>query len=136
MGNNSFFLISKGFAKIDWESMDTESLFLCSRLKLSYKVDMTIEDVGKGLDIYKLIGYMDYDKRSALCEFSKHLEFSGSFPCIFFTYEGDYYIYGLEFNPGSYKVSLLQSKMPYEENSTKDDIKKMVDTCNWYYQRL
>lgn len=136
MGNNSFFLIAKGFAKIDWESMDTESLFLCSRLKLCYKVDMTIEDVGKGLDVYKLIGYMNYEKRSALCEFSKHLIWSGSFPSIYFTYEGDYYIYGLEFNPGSYKVSLLQSKMPYEENSTKDDIKKMVDTCDWYYQHL
>lgn len=67
----------------------------------------TLLDVAKQFDDTKFIGYFNSDLMNALSEFNKHLVPYGSFPRVYYDYEGNDELWCLEFIPGTYVFNLL-----------------------------
>lgn len=66
---------------------------------------------------------LNEDLIQALVEFNRHLVPYGKNPSIFFSYEGDDYIYALEFIPGTYGFNFKRIR------DKNDDYK--LETTHW-----
>lgn len=78
----------------------------------------TLEEVAKEFDESKFIGYMTREFIAALKEFNNNLEPYGSYPRLYYTYEGDDQLWCFEFVPGTDIINILTT--PYSE--TKDNL--------------
>ena len=97
--------------KIKWESINTENLFKSKMLQICYENRSsleTLQDVATMLDDTKLMGYLNNKYLVALRELSKNLIPFGSFPRIYYDYEGKNQLWGLEFIPGTENINILK----------------------------
>jgi hypothetical protein len=113
MGTYSFYRNSKQASncKINWDSIDTETLFRFNRLQYCYEERCeTLEDVGKLLNESKLFGYLNWDIREALIELNRHLvpADSSHTPTLYFEWEGGDTAFALEFFTGTEMVNVLE----------------------------
>jgi len=141
MGTYSFFLTTRNNAencKIDWESMNEECLFGFKAFERRYKIATNLEEVAKSLDESKLFGYFTYDLKSALYEFNAHLipESKAHPPQIFFTWEGDDEVLGLEFHPDKGRIYILGFDYGLFDNKSKTILKTTPELSGWYKQKL
>jgi hypothetical protein len=114
---------------INWEAMNKETLSGFWRFGCCYEKGLkTLQEVAEHLIESKLIGYMDEDLIQALVEFNRHLVPYGKNPSIFFSYEGDDYMYALEFIPGTDGFYLKRIR------DKKDDYK--LETAHWLVEYI
>jgi hypothetical protein len=155
MGTYSFFRNSKHATtcKINWNSVNTETLFKFSPLKRAYdKRCETLEDIGKELNETKLFGYMTSDVIDAILELNRHLvpENGTDLPTLYFEWEGGDIAQALEFYTGtelvnsmSYDYSHLTThvqRLPFDQvielyNKFFQHI-PTLDISEWYTQAL
>jgi hypothetical protein len=113
---------------IDWDSMNTETLFKFRYFERCYKNCTTLSEVGMEFNETKLFGYFTSDLIDAMYEFNSHLtltqhnpELQG--PTLYYEWEGGNIAYALEFNPKSNIVyhhsfeyhDLVNDRMSYDE---------------------
>ena len=112
MGTYSFYLTSRNNAaacKINWHKMDKNILFKSHRLELCYDMKLdNLELVAQQLDESKLFGYFTEEAIDSFGEFCKHLVPYGSFPIIYYDYEGSSEVQALEFKPGTANINILR----------------------------
>jgi hypothetical protein len=126
MGTYSFFRNSKhaSTCKIDWNSINTETLFKFSALKYAYeKRCETLEDVGKYLNETKLFGYMTWDVIEAIVELNRHLlpKNGTDLPTLYFEWEGGDIAQALEFYTGTELVNILS----YDYSHLTRDVQRL-----------
>lgn len=141
MGTYSFFLTTRNDAKnckIDWESMDKNTLFGFKAFERCYKIATNLEEVAVALDESKLFGYLTYERQSALFEFNAHLipESKAHPPQIFFTWEGDDEVLGLEFHPDKDAIYMLGFDYRHLDNTSKDILRTTPELSGWHKQKL
>jgi len=113
MGTYSFFRNSKhaSTCKIDWDSVDTETLFKFRPLERAYeKRCETLENVGKEMDESKLFSYLSWEIKEAIIELNRHLvpADSSHTPTLYFEWEGGDIAFALEFFTGTEMVNVLE----------------------------
>jgi hypothetical protein len=113
MGTYSFYRNSKqaSTCKINWASVDTETLFQFNRLEYCYEERCeTLEDVGKLLNESKLFGYMNWELKEAILELNRHLipQNASDTPTLYFEWEGGDIAMALEFFTGTELVNVLE----------------------------
>ena len=124
MGTYSFYLTTRNNAAgciIDWESMDTKTLFKFRRFEHLYKTCNNLQALAEGLNESKLFGYFSPEMIEALCELNLHLVPYGCFPRIYYEYEGSEHIYCLEFHPGTDVVIITRYDYRHLLNSDNDN---------------
>jgi len=141
MGTYSFYLTSRNNAqacKINWHKMDTTVLFKSYRLEQCYDMKLdNLELVAQKLDESKLFGYFDEDLIDAFVEFCKHLVPCGSFPIVYYDYEGSDEVQALEFKPGTENINILRYNYSHLTNNetTLYEAKNIMQGCpekgNW-----
>jgi len=116
MGNYSWLFATRNNAKgcrIDWASMNTEKLFRSALLEETYSDSErpdTLEDMAQIFHDTKFCNYLDEDYIVALGEFTRHLIPYGSFPRLYFEYEGYSAAYCFEFYPGTSTIMMTTLK--------------------------
>jgi len=129
MGTYSFYFTSRNNAagcKINWQAMDTDKIFKFWVLKKCYTVVSNLEELAAELDETKLFGYHTEEVMEALAEFTKHLEPYGSFPRLYFEWEGGNNLVCYEFIPGfHFNVTMID----YEED---DELCDLPEKQGWY----
>lgn len=114
MGQYSWLIATRNNAErcmIDWQGMNTSKLFQSRVLQSSYEdkeQPKTLQEVAERFDNTKFMGYLNYAFISALIEFNKHLVSYGSFPRLYYEYEGTDEVWCLEFVPGTDVIHLLR----------------------------
>jgi hypothetical protein len=151
MGTYSWFLTSRNNAegcKVDWDAMNTAILFESYVLHdcfLHKELFPTLLEVAKRFDDTKLMGYFTEELIAALCEFNKHLVPYGSFPRIYYEYEGDDEVWCLEFIPGMKFVNLLRFHygylMPVGDEANYEEARQTIlstlpERANWRLSAL
>ena len=140
MGTYSFYLTSRNKAKgciINWDAMDKNKIFKSYVLQKSYKTTVTLEDVANNFDESKFFGYMTPEFIDALIEFNLHLVPYGCHPKIYYDFEGEDAVKGLEFIPGTENIYILS--LPYynlHNVPTKEVMKSSPELDGWQRQRL
>jgi hypothetical protein len=135
MGTYSFYLTSRNNAqacKINWHKMDTTVLFKSYRLERCYDMKLdNLELVAKELEESKLFGYFTYDLIDAFAELCFHLVPYGSFPIIYYDYEGSSEVHALEFKPGTANLNILRYNYSHLINNetTLSEAKKIMQSC-------
>lgn len=112
--------------------MDKNILFKSHRLQTCYDMKLdNLELVAKQLDESKLFGYFTYDLIDAFVEFCKHLEPFGSFPIIYYDFEGSSEVQALEFKPGTANLNILRYDYSHLINNetTLSEAKKVMKGC-------
>lgn len=134
MGNYSWLVGTRNSVetcKIDWQAMNTDILFKDPTLKRCYKKSETLLDVAKEFDDTKFMGYLDTQCINALVEFNRHLIPYGSFPRIYYDYEGMNQVWALEFVPGQNYVNLLMfsyNTLITNESETREEYLHFMDS--------
>jgi len=148
MGTYSFYIGSRGNAadyEIDWDSMDTETLFKSSMLECCYKDCKNLEEVGQAFNATKLFGYFNYDLTMAIHELNDHLlplELTEERPVLFYEWEGGNIAYGLQFDHENDCVNQLSFDYDHlvNESMTSDEygavIKSLPDLDGWEWSDL
>jgi len=135
MGTYSWYFTTRNDAegcKIDWLSMDTTILFKSNIFKHCYEMKPeNIEQFAEMISERKLIGYFTEELKGAFLEFNRHLVPYGSFPRIYYTYEGSDNLYSFEFIPGTYNLILGMHE------STEDEDKSILpESLNWRFEQI
>ena len=105
MGTYSWYLTSRnnaGSCQINWGA----NVYEHHVLKDAYGSLKTLEEVGRAFDEHKLIGYLNDSLMEDLQSLSASLVPNGSFPRLYYSWEGNYDMYCIEFIPGSPIVNL------------------------------
>ena len=140
MGTYSFYLTSRNKAKdciVNWNAMDKNRIFKSYVLQNCYQNARTLEDVAIKFDESKFFGYMIPEFIEALIEFNKHLVPYGCHPKIYYDFEGEDAVKGLEFIPGTDNVYLLS--LPYNDIynfPTTEVLKTSPELDGWLRKRL
>ncbi len=140
MGTYSFYLTSRNKAKecvVNWNAMDKNKIFKSYVLERCYQKARTLEDIAIGFDESKFFGYMTQEFIDALIEFNLHLVPYGCHPKIYYDFEGEDAVKGLEFIPGTDNVYILS--LPYYNLynvPTKEVLKSSPELDGWLRQRL
>jgi hypothetical protein len=108
--------------KINWDAADVEKLCREYVIKLLYKGEdcfcneeyekddkgrpRTLADLAKVLSNTKFIGYLDNNYVESLQELCRILEPCGSFPRLYYEYEGFDELWCMEFHPGTTDILL------------------------------
>jgi len=147
MGQYSWLIGTRNAAescKINWAAMNKDVISKSRALLECYEDSMpTLMEVAKRLDDTKLMGYLGSDLVNALVEFNKHLVPYGSFPRIYYDYEGMNQVWALEFIPGESYVHLLKisyNSMIAADSDRSADYKKLMsrlpEAPGWSVQEL
>jgi len=131
MGTYTYYICSR-FTEdviIDWDSMNTETLFKFRPFEQCYKKCKTLSEVGMEFNESRLFGYFTSDLIGALYEFNSHLIFAQhnpelQGPTLYYEWEGGNIAYALEFNPNSnivyhysiYYDDLVNDRMSCDEH--------------------
>lgn len=140
MGTYSFYLTSRNKAKdciINWNAMNKNIIFKSYVLQKCYQTARALEDVAIKFDESKFFGYMTPEFIEALIELNKHLVPYGCHPKIYYDFEGEDAVKGLEFIPGTDNVYLLS--LPYNDIynfPTTEVLKTSPELDGWLRQRL
>ena len=130
MGTYSWYITSRNNAdtcKINWKSINTDILYKSTVLQSCYEEAHkypTLQKVAERFDETKLMGYLTHDFIMALMELSNNLIPNGSFPRIYYEYEGSDTLWCLEFIPGK-RVVHMQT-CDYKISETHADKKKFL----------
>lgn len=127
MGTYSWYLTTRNNAagcKINWTTVNTDILFKNHYLKSFYNKYDNMQELAEQLDEKKFIGYLTQDFIFALKELSKNLIPYGSFPRIYYEYEGDDKAYCMEFFPGTEHFNLHVCDS--ETNKTDNESLKLL----------
>ena len=117
--------------------MDTDKIFKSYVLEKCYKKARTLEDVAEKFDESKFFGYMTPEFIEALIEFNIHLVPYACHPKIYYDFEGEDAVKGLEFIPGTDNLYILS--LPYYNLynvPTKAVLKSSPELDGWLRQRL
>jgi hypothetical protein len=134
MGQYSWLIGTRNSAdlcKINWAAMDTEILFKNKVLETCYTNCLTLAEVAKEFDDTKFMGYLDSTCIKALIEFNRHLIPYGSFPRLYYDYEGLNQVWALEFVPGQPYIHLLMfsyNNFITEESTTKEHYTTLMNS--------
>jgi len=135
MGTYSFYITSRNNAqacKINWDKMDTTILFKHSRLETCYEEKLeNLELVAKRLDESKLFGYFTDEVIDAFAELCKNLVSYGSFPIIYYDYEGCDEVQALEFKPGTANINILRYNYRHliSNETSNSAAKNIMQSC-------
>jgi len=136
MGTYSFYLTTRNNAKdckIDWNSINTDVLFRFSKLKHAYKIANTLQELAEMLHESKLFGYLTEDMKQALLELNYHLVPYGTYPRIYFDYEGSDVIHALEFIPGQNHMNIIGLNCDKKARENRESIPELP---GWYSETL
>lgn len=116
MGTYSWYITSRNNAtcEIRWES----NIFTHHVLRNAYGAVKTIEEVGKAFHERKLVGYLDETLMEDLRYLSVCLVPNGSFPRLYYSWEGNHDVTCLEFIPGSPIVNVYMLEDVQDPNES------------------
>jgi hypothetical protein len=114
MGCGSFLVTTRNNptgCKIDWDSMDADML----NDRMRHYKELPAKERPKNLaemaerwNETKFYGYLDDEYKMALREFCEHLVPYGSFPRLYYDYEGSDHLIMFEFIPGTGSVNIRE----------------------------
>lgn len=81
--------------------------------------------MAEALDESKLFGYLTEDMKQALLELNYHLVPYGSYPRIYFDYEGSDVINCLEFIPGQNNIHIIGLNCDEKARENRDSIPEL-----------
>lgn len=117
--------------------MDKNKIFKSYVLERCYQKAVTLEDVARNFDESKFFGYMTQEFIDALIEFNKHLVPYGCHPKIYYEFEGEDAVKGLEFIPGTDNIYILSLPYYYLYNiPTEELMKSSPEVDGWQRHRL
>lgn len=124
MGTYSWYLTSRNNAaacEIKWNT----NAYTHDVLKDAYGSLKTLEEVGKAFHERKLFGYLTGDVWEDLRYLSACLVPNGSFPRLYYSWEGNDDVFCIEFIPGSYNINI------YVLEDVKDASESVPEHSGW-----
>jgi hypothetical protein len=119
---------------INWEKANTDKLFKHWLLQDTYLSEderpKTLADMANVWNDTKFIGYLNNSYIEALIEFNRILEPYGSFPRLYFEYEGFDELWCLEFHPGT--DIILMNVFTFTQLLKKENIPKHPEEIKSY----
>lgn len=143
MGNYSWLITTRNQpenCEIDWSAMNTNLLYRHWLLEECHKEaedvrPHTLEQMAKRWHDTKFCGYFDEDYIKSLQEFCLHLKPYGSYPRLYYDYEGFEQLWCLEFIPGTTTVNY--SVYSYrKEMATAPIYPKELEKCEKYTDEI